>query len=204
MKPVKYLIGKNGILYGEDSNHYLSHKELDEIYKAVSKTRTEYKRLSLSDEVIKSANKKFSEIEQAKSGKNSRILQIFQHWQETFNHPRARLDEKRKKIIQKALINYNVEDLKKCIDGVKNTPWNNGDNPTGTKYDKISLIFRDADQIERFMEAATKKKDDRIISCQFCEWHHQKPSIAPCQRHEPELFMEYQERKNGAKKKENI
>ena len=79
------------------------------------------------------------------------MLEVFRYWQHVLNHPRAKLDDNRKKIITRALKNYSVEDLKKAIDGCSLTPHNMGDNDSGAIYDGIDLILRDASQIDRFM-----------------------------------------------------
>jgi len=80
------------------------------------------------------------------------IIEIFGHWQKVLNHPKSKLDENRKLQIRKALESgYLVEDLKKAIEGVKNTPWNMRENPSGELYDDIPLIFRNSSQIERFI-----------------------------------------------------
>lgn len=89
-----------------------------------------------------------------KSKKNwsKEILEVFGHWQKVLNHNMSKLDENRKLKIRKALeAGYLVEDLKKAIEGVKNTPWNMRENPSRELYDDITLIFRNSSQIERFI-----------------------------------------------------
>lgn len=82
------------------------------------------------------------------------ISLVFDHWQRVHEHPRAALDEKRKKVIRQALKSYSVEDLKLAIDGCKLSPFHQGKNDNGTKYDSISLILRDSDKIDGFMRLA--------------------------------------------------
>lgn len=78
--------------------------------------------------------------------------ELFAYWQSAMNHPRARLDKKRKARIMQALqLGYSVDDLKRAIDGCARTPYNMGKNELGQKYDDIELIFRDSSHIERFM-----------------------------------------------------
>lgn len=68
------------------------------------------------------------------------------------HHPNAKLDDKRKSIIRKALkMGYSVDDLQKAISGCAATPHNMGDNPQGQRYDGLHVILRDADQIDRFI-----------------------------------------------------
>ena len=71
------------------------------------------------------------------------------------NHPRAVFDVKRQRKVEQAFkLGYSLEDLKKAIDGCSMTPYNMGKNDNSQVYDDISLIFRDADHIERFMNNA--------------------------------------------------
>lgn len=80
--------------------------------------------------------------------------ELFNYWQTKMNHPHAKFDANRKRKVAQALKLYSVEDLKKAIDGCSLTPYNMGKNDGGHVYDDISLIFRDADHIERFMSNA--------------------------------------------------
>ena len=80
------------------------------------------------------------------------VNEIFQHWQNVMNHPKAILDNKRKRIIQNALKSgFSVEDLKTAVDGCSVTPHNMGENDRHEKYDGLHVILDNADQIERFM-----------------------------------------------------
>ncbi len=82
----------------------------------------------------------------------SSMKEIFEHWQKVMNHPRSKLDQKRKvKITQALQLGYGVDDLKRAIDGCTKTPYNMGQNDRGQRYDDIELILRDASHIERFM-----------------------------------------------------
>jgi len=86
---------------------------------------------------------------------NDAVIQIFEYWKTIMNHPRAKLDSKRKRVITNALkLGYSLSDLKQAIDGCANTPYNMGKNENGSVYDDIGLILRDADRIERFMNNA--------------------------------------------------
>jgi hypothetical protein len=80
------------------------------------------------------------------------VENIFEHWKVLMDHPNAKLDEKRKSIINKALkLGYSVSDLCEAIAGCSYTPHNMGDNERGQRYDGLHVILRDADQIDRFI-----------------------------------------------------
>jgi uncharacterized protein YdaU (DUF1376 family) len=81
---------------------------------------------------------------------------IFDFWKETLNHPRAKLDSKRKQIIIKAFkLKFTEDELKAAIVGCSLTPHNMGINERNTKYDELRVIFGDASQIERFIRNST-------------------------------------------------
>lgn len=80
------------------------------------------------------------------------IQSIFEHWKRVMNHPQARLDPKRKKLITKALkLGYDTEQLCQAIEGCSLTPHNMGDNDRSQRFDGLHVILRDADQIDRFV-----------------------------------------------------
>lgn len=78
------------------------------------------------------------------------ILEVWEHWKATLGHPASVLDPKREGCIARALKAHGIQKCKAAIDGCSRTPWNMGENPGRKRYDSITLIFRDADQIERF------------------------------------------------------
>jgi hypothetical protein len=77
---------------------------------------------------------------------------IFEHWKTVMQHPNAKLDPKRQKLIRKALSSgYALEELCDAITGCSLTPHNMGDNERDQRYDGLHVILRDADQIDRFI-----------------------------------------------------
>ncbi len=80
------------------------------------------------------------------------IVTVFDHWKTVMQHPDAQLDEKRQKTIGGALhAGYSIEQLCQAISGCRNTPHNMGSNSQGQRFDGLHIIFRDADQIDRFI-----------------------------------------------------
>ena len=81
--------------------------------------------------------------------------EIFSHWQKVMNHPRAILDDRRKKLINEMLkLGYTADELCEAITGCSYTPHNMGDNDRNTRFDSIEVIFRTAGQIDRFIANA--------------------------------------------------
>jgi hypothetical protein len=80
------------------------------------------------------------------------IKVIFEHWKTVMQHPRSKLDCKRSSLIRKALkMGYTAQELCDAVTGCSITPHNMGENLQGQRYDGLHIIFKDADQIDRFI-----------------------------------------------------
>lgn len=81
------------------------------------------------------------------------VNHVFGHWQWRMNHKNAKLDDKRKKLIQKALkLGYSTVDLIAAIDGCAKSPFHMGQNDRNAVYDGLDLILRDASKIDGFIK----------------------------------------------------
>jgi hypothetical protein len=82
------------------------------------------------------------------------VQEVFDLWVELHrNGTRGRrpvLDANRRKLIIKALHNYGREACLNAIRGCSVSPFHQGENARGKKYDDIELILRDATKIEKF------------------------------------------------------
>ncbi len=90
------------------------------------------------------------------------IEQVFAHWKQTIN-PRslAVLDARRTVKIGWAVHDYGVDNCKKAIEGITKSPWHMGENPQNKKYCDVELIFRHAENVEKFIALAdTRSKKD--------------------------------------------
>lgn len=76
------------------------------------------------------------------------ITRVFEHWRTAHRHERAQLDDKRRKVIAKALKDYAEADLCQAITGYLNSPHHMGDNESATVYDSLELMLRDAKHID--------------------------------------------------------
>lgn len=95
-------------------------------------------------------------VEPSKESNSEFVVEIFDHWRLKMSKPRAKLDDKRKTLIAKALKIYSADDLKMAIDGCAGSPWHMGQNDRKTKYNDIELILRDAGKIDGFIEKAER------------------------------------------------
>lgn len=76
------------------------------------------------------------------------VERVFDHWRTVHQHPTAKLDEKRRRLIRAALKGYAEADLCEAIAGYRNSPHHMGQNDRGTRYDSIELFLRDAKHID--------------------------------------------------------
>ena len=90
---------------------------------------------------------------------NSDVQETFNNWRIILNHPRAKLDSTRRKVIENRLADgYSVDDLSLAFEGCACDYWHMGGNDRNTIFDSITLILRDADHVERFMEIGEKAR----------------------------------------------
>jgi hypothetical protein len=82
------------------------------------------------------------------------VERVFEHWRQEYRHPKAVLDPKRRKAIQRALETHDEATLRESISGYKHSPHHMGQNEQRSVYDDISLFLRDAEHIERGMNFA--------------------------------------------------
>lgn len=81
--------------------------------------------------------------------KGQAAARVFAHWCQTWGHPRAKLDAKRRRAIRDALdLGYTEDELSDCISGYRNSPHHMGRNDRNTVYDDIGLFLRDAKHID--------------------------------------------------------
>jgi hypothetical protein len=85
------------------------------------------------------------------------VVEVFAHWRHVMGHDKARLDDKRRRRIKAALKHgYSTAELCAAVDGCKSSAWHMGANDRSTRYDGIDVVFRDADQIDRFAQLASQ------------------------------------------------
>lgn len=127
--------------------------DLENPYERV--TPTVSKPVSVSEAVTVTENKKVPSepvaLERATDPPEpGPVEKVFQHWQEVHRKPRAKLDDKRRALIRKALKHYSEADLCQSISGYLNSPHHMGTDPkgNGTVYDDIELFLRDSKHVD--------------------------------------------------------
>lgn len=89
------------------------------------------------------------------------VQTVFDYWTHTLKAKsaiRCVLTDKRRRVIARALKDYDVATCLLAIDGCALSDFHMGNNSTGKKYDDIELILRDAQRIERFATLAVESK----------------------------------------------
>lgn len=80
------------------------------------------------------------------------VREVFEYWQSNLK-PRAVFDRKRsKRIADRLREGFTVSQLKEVVDRAKASPFHNGENDRGRKYLDVVTIFRDASQVEAFLD----------------------------------------------------
>lgn len=96
---------------------------------------------------------------------DQQVKSVFAYWQEKLNHPKATLTpERKRKIASRLREGFAVESLKEAIDGCASSSYHQGENDTGTVYNAIGLIFRNAEKVDQFRQRlAVKPKPQRVV-----------------------------------------
>lgn len=76
------------------------------------------------------------------------VERVFDHWRSVHEHPRAKLDDKRRRVIRRALESYTADDLCESITGYRASPFHMGQNDRATVYDSIETLLSDAKHID--------------------------------------------------------
>lgn len=83
------------------------------------------------------------------------VQRVFAHWKAVMGKTkRTLLDDKRKRRIEWAVKHYGADEACKAIDGCACSPFHMGDNDKKQRYNDLTLIFRDAEKVERFIVLA--------------------------------------------------
>lgn len=102
---------------------------------------------------------------------------LFELWlTETGRNPNQnRLTTKRRGLVRARLKDgYTEEQLRQAIQGIAASPWHQGQNPSGQRYDTFQFIFRDGENIEKGIEriagaSATGSTDAFVASLGYGE-----------------------------------
>ncbi|MEY2958735.1 MAG: hypothetical protein RLZZ01_1303 [Actinomycetota bacterium] len=91
---------------------------------------------------------------------NDDVRTVFELWQETLCARPRRLDDKRRRLIRRAIDNHGLDECLDAVRGCSVSDWHMGKNPQRKKYTDIELILRDAKHIEMFADTWHAHQDD--------------------------------------------
>lgn len=81
------------------------------------------------------------------------VVQVFEAWlSATGRTNQTLLDAKRRRLIDRALKAYPLEDVLDAVHGWRRSPHHRGENPGRTVYNDLELLLRDAAHIEKFRD----------------------------------------------------
>lgn len=86
------------------------------------------------------------------------ITSAFNYWTNMLEKTRPVLDDKRRQCIGAAIHDYGLERVQNAIEGCTFSDFHMGRNRANKKYDDVSLILRDAEHIERFLDLYDKRE----------------------------------------------
>lgn len=134
-------------LFNELSKDFFASKD-DRVAKAIERLSREYRNPEPEPEPEPIISVEQKSAAPKKVAQTESVQRIFNHWRETHRHQKAALDDKRKKVIEKALQAYSEEDICNAISGYRNSSHHMGQNERSTVYDAIELFLKDAAHID--------------------------------------------------------
>jgi hypothetical protein len=103
--------------------------------------------------VLKSNQEEHLELKHVLSAEGRRNRdEVFEAWKDSTDHPLARLDSKRSRVIDQALKAYPLQDVIDAVRGWRMSPHHRGENERATVYNDLELLLRDAKHIEQFRD----------------------------------------------------
>jgi len=93
--------------------------------------------------------------------RKSDVQAVFDYWKDRTRHPDAKLTSEREMKIRGRLEEgYTVQQLQEAVEGCRGSPFHQGDNERGHRYDDITLICRSGSKVEQFVEMAREDRDE--------------------------------------------
>jgi hypothetical protein len=77
------------------------------------------------------------------------VVSVFDRWRTLFEHPKAKLDAKRSRLIAAAIKSHGADMCLRALEGYSRDPFTLGTNDRHKRFDEIELLLKDAQHIER-------------------------------------------------------
>ncbi len=142
-------------VYEQSTNRQPSHKPLSNIHNPLSnKKNLDTGDLNTDTSSLPEDGSESDDSSDSAPALSAQARVVFAHWQKVMNKTRARLDDRRRRCILWALRNYGLDNCLQAIDGCAASAWHQGVNDRGVAYNDLTLIFRNAEKTEHFLEIA--------------------------------------------------
>lgn len=93
------------------------------------------------------------------NGHRREIDSLFEHWRYVMGKSSSRMDDRREQAIARALnIGYSAEQVRLAIEGCRASDFHMGRNDRGMVYNDVTLICRDAEHLDRFIELGERAR----------------------------------------------
>lgn len=88
------------------------------------------------------------------------VARVYAHWRERMGKPRS-LESKERTlaVVRRLRDGYTVADILRAIDGCASSRFHMGENDSGTVYNDLTLICRNGEKLESFIERAGEQID---------------------------------------------
>jgi hypothetical protein len=93
-------------------------------------------------------------IEHPPTPQGGAAQRVFDRWRELFGHPKAQLDAKRRRLVERAIKSHGEDTCVRSLEGYSRDPFTLGENDRHKRFDELELLLRDAQRIERGLELA--------------------------------------------------
>lgn len=90
--------------------------------------------------------------DQTKEENNNHVKLVFEEWKTATGKQRSVLDEKRQRLIRKAVMSHGLDDVLDAVKGWRHSPHHCGENDARKPYNDLELLLRDAGKIESFRD----------------------------------------------------
>lgn len=97
------------------------------------------------------------------------IVKVFEHWRRRMNKPKnTKLTPGRRKVIRARLAEgYTTDQLMKAVDACSASEFHMGQNDRKTAYNDLTLIFRNGEKLEQFLEMGAEQDPHHTESAEI-------------------------------------
>lgn len=123
-------------------------------------------------------------LDQAKETRGQRERQVFEAWiTATDRTDRTVFDDKRRRLIRRALDKFPLADVVDAVRGWRHSPHHRGENASATRFNDLELLLRDSAHIEKFRDLERANPGEDTSTTAYLDEH-------PCSE-DPDAHQEW-------------